>query len=273
MLEIARHFEQAALGFNAMVLIWPGLAAVLLGLFLWLGGIRFRKILLAVIGAAGGFACGYFVIGRTLVSAAVCGLIGTVLARVFAKAVIALLAAVLAACITFGFLARPYIEEVGDSLLTSSIAIQDNTGRSTMGQTVEKLWACGYDFDVTIRQVYCMMPLYQKAVIVAVAAVVMAGGFFLRRFVSALCCASLGTILVFGGMILLLLFKGAKPLTWITAGAPFYAAVFVAMTTFGTLEQLFICPLSAEKPVTNKKAGKNKNKQGDGEPKSNWRNK
>jgi hypothetical protein len=43
-------------------------------------------------------------------------------------------------------------------------------------------------------------------------------------------------------MVLLLLYKGAMPVTVIDRKAPFFAAVFGAMIAFGTIEQLVLCP-------------------------------
>ncbi|GAG23662.1 unnamed protein product, partial [marine sediment metagenome] len=39
MFELLEHFEQVAVRFSPVVLIVPGLVAVLLGLFVWLGGL------------------------------------------------------------------------------------------------------------------------------------------------------------------------------------------------------------------------------------------
>ena len=55
MLEIAQNFEQVAAEFRPVVLIGPGLAAVWVGLFVWLGGLGVRRVLLAVVGAITAF--------------------------------------------------------------------------------------------------------------------------------------------------------------------------------------------------------------------------
>ncbi|RKY04303.1 MAG: hypothetical protein DRP66_11905 [Planctomycetota bacterium] len=68
------------------------------------------------------------------------------------------------------------------------------------------------------------------------------------RFVAAATCASLGTVAIFAGMILVLLYKGARPLTGIYQMPAFFAAAVVAMAAFGTFVQLLLCPTRTKKP-------------------------
>jgi uncharacterized membrane protein len=55
----------------------------------------------------------------------------------------------------------------------------------------------------------------------------------LWAFIFSLC----GTIIIFVGMILLLVYKGAEPIKTITQKPPFFIALFAAMTLFGTIIQ------------------------------------
>jgi len=71
MLEIAKNFEQMATGFSPIVLIAPGLVCVVVGLFIWLGGLGFRRPLAAVVGAVSGGICGFFITDRNIMF--VCG--------------------------------------------------------------------------------------------------------------------------------------------------------------------------------------------------------
>jgi len=69
MLEIAQNFEQMSGRLSPIVLITPGLTAVIVGLIVWLAGLRFRRIIVAVLGAFIGSVCGLFAIGRNVVAA------------------------------------------------------------------------------------------------------------------------------------------------------------------------------------------------------------
>ena len=238
MLEIAQYFEQVPAGFRPIVLIASGLAAVLVGLFIWLGGLGVRRVLLAVVGAITGGICGFFTIGRNIASALILAAGAAIIAIMFEKIFITILAASLAAVFGFAVLAKPYTESSAD-------------------------------FSTDIKQACLQMPLYCWAIIVALAVIFILAGFFLWRLTSALCCATLGTFLIFAGMILLLLYKGAAPISSIYSRTPFYAAVFVAMTAFGTMEQLLLCQRAEEK-LTRKKET-NKGKKGPGKTRLNWR--
>ena len=102
------------------------------------------------------------------------------------------------------------------------------------------------------------MPFSGRASVAALAVIFMLAGFYMRRFISALCCAALGTLLVFAGMIMLLLFKGAEPVTTIRAWPNFYSAVFLVMVAAGTTAQLLLCPPPREKGMKKKKPDKDK---------------
>jgi len=238
MLEIAQYFEQVTAGFRPIVLIASGLAAVLVGLFIWLGGLGVRRVLLAVVGAITGGICGFFIIGRNIASALILAAGAAIIAIMFEKIFITILAAGLATVFGFAVLARPYIESSAD-------------------------------FSTEIKQACLQMPLYCWAIIVALAVIFILAGFFLWRLTSALCCATLGTFLIFAGMILLLLYKGAAPISSIYSRTPFYAAIFAAMTAFGTMEQLLLYQLAEEK-LTRKKET-NKGKKGPHETRMSWR--
>ena len=170
--EIVRDFEQMAVRFDTTVLIGLGLTAVLLGLFVWLGGLAFSRSLVAVIGAAGGGVCGFFMTGQNIMPA---------MAWAAAAAVIAL---------------------VLEKMLT--------------------------------------------------------GGSFFWRLISAVFCSVSGTTLVFAGMTLLLLYKGATPAKSIAGKQSVYLAVFAGMIVFGTVEQLLLCRRFGKKLIRKKQADKDK---------------
>ena len=237
MLEIAQNFEQVAAGFRPIVLIAPGLAAILVGLFVWLGGLGVRKVLLAIVGAITGGICGFFIIGRNIASALILTAVAAVIAIMFEKIFITILTAGLAAVFGFAILARPYIES-------------------------------SPDFSAEIKQACLQMPMYCWAIIVTLAVIFILAGFFLWRLTSALCCAAFGTLLIFAGMTSLLLYRGAAPITCIYSRTPFYAAVFAAMTAFGTTEQLLLCQRDKEKLKRKKET--NKGKKVPDETKPSW---
>ena len=69
MLEIAQDLEQAARSFQPIVLIGPGTACVIVGLFVWLGGLGLRRLLTGIVGAVCGAALGLFIVADSIIAA------------------------------------------------------------------------------------------------------------------------------------------------------------------------------------------------------------
>ena len=82
MFEILQNFEQAAARFSPIVLIGPGIATVIVGLFVWLGGLGFRKVLAGVLGAVFGWICGFFISGRNIIAGAASAVVATFVATI-----------------------------------------------------------------------------------------------------------------------------------------------------------------------------------------------
>jgi len=66
----------------------------------------------------------------------------------------------------------------------------------------------------------------------------------------------LGTMFIFAGMILLLLYKGSAPISAIFHKAPVYATVFAAMAAFGAVVQLVFCRQGKRKSRRVEQPGK-----------------
>lgn len=253
--ESFQNFERIAASFSPIVLIGLGSAAVLLGLFLWVGGLGFRRILAAILGAVSGSICGFFIISHNIAAlalAAIAAFIAVILERFF----ITILAASLAAAFALIILAYPYIER-------SDAAIPLNHGEvSEQGLTVSASGSLKiikiYIVDCIdkLKQACLKMPVYNWLIITALVVIFMLVGLYLYRLASAFCCAALGTMLIFAGMISLLLYKTSAPVSHICHSSSFYLAVFIAMITFGTLEQLLICKLPKRQPTRKKQTNK-----------------
>ncbi len=258
MLEIFQNFEQAALRFAPLTLIVPGLATIIVGLFVWLGGLGFRRLLITLVGAISGGACGFFLFSRNIISATVAAGLAALIAIIFERLFFIILAAALVAVFAFAVLAGPYIEKPSGANPENQDKISGQETTVTVRQSVEILNAYAIDFTSRIKQACSQMPAYSWAIIGALAIILIIGGFWIWRLVSALCCSALGTLLIFAGMILLLLYKGSAPITQIAARSPFYGAVFIGMTAFGTVEQLLLCRYEEKKSKRKKRADKDK---------------
>ncbi|MHC4574848.1 MAG: hypothetical protein ACYS76_12095 [Planctomycetota bacterium] len=222
MLEIARNLENLARGLKPAWLIGFGLAALSLGLFVWLGGLGFRKLLVLVVGAVAGGACGFFFSGRSIPPTLVSTAIGAVVALIIERAFITLLAAAMAAA--GGFIILTVIYKAG--------------------------------LEQGFVRALAKLPTHGWVLPAALALILLVAGTYLWRLTSALCCAVLGTLLIFTGMTLLLVHKGAVPVAHICTRPAYYAVVSAAMIAFGTVEQLLLCPGKRRPPAREKKPDK-----------------
>jgi len=270
MFEIAQYLEQTAVRLNPAVLIGLGLAAVLLGLFVWLGGLGFRRVLVAIVGAVSGGICGFFITARNVIPATVSAVIAAVIAIIFERIFIAILTGVLAAALGFAVLAKPYIERGKETTPIDRNEIQRRGEAFGIQQSAEITKEYIADFITEMKQILSQMPVYNWAIIAALAVIFTAAGFFQWRFASAFCCAALGAMLIFAGMILLLLYKGAAPISRICQNQSLYLGVFAAMTIFGMTEQLLLCQRIKGK-LTRKKKTNNDRKEPEKIP-TDWRN-
>jgi hypothetical protein len=256
MLEVCQHFEQVAARFSPAVLIGAGSAALVVGLFVWLGGLGLRKILLAVAGAVAGGVCGFFITGGNFILASAAAALGVVIAVVFGRVFIIILAGALAAVFGFAVLAGPYIGSA-DSLEQYRVSeAQGATEPLSLRQSAETAKTYTADFGAAIKQTGLELPVGRWAIIGGVIVIFVTAGLFIWRLASALSCSALGTVLIFGGMILLLLYKGAEPISVICRRGQFYLCIFIGMIAFGTVEQLLVCRRRTAKSAAKKQAAK-----------------
>ncbi len=268
MSEILQRFERSAVSFSPAVLIGAGLAAVLLGLFLWIGGLGFRKILVAILGAVTGAICGFFIVGNNIVVvalAAAAAVVAAIIERIF----IIILAAALAAVFALIILTGPYIENSQAPIPITQAPIAKPALTVSVRGSLKVMNTYALDCFNVIKQASAKLPLNRWIMIAAVLVVVIVAGLLLWRLTFAFSCAALGTMLIFAGMILLLLYKGSAPVSRIFHGSLFYLIVFIAMIFFGTLEQLLLCKDVKRQSTRKKQAGKDE--QGPVMKKHDWR--
>jgi len=78
--------------------------------------------------------------------------------------------------------------------------------------------------------------------------VIFVGGFLKGRIFAAVSCSLIGTLLVFHGMISLLIYKGATPLTIIYVKAQYYGIAAASMVIVGIAIQILLCPTKSRLP-------------------------
>jgi hypothetical protein len=261
MLETIQNFESVmgpAARDYPLVVTAPGGAAVAVGLFVWLGGFGFKRVLMAIAWAGGGAALSYFVVGwgliPTVASACVAAGIAAILDRVF----IALFASILVALIGFIVLVGPHLKpppaqpEVGGQTDNAQAEPEAQTVTASSTNSMEELKAYLFDVGGQVRRTGSELPVYQWGIVLLLAILLLVGGFVFRRLVAALTFSVLGTLLIAAGLLLLLLYKGSMPLSQVGNRPLMYAGIFTGMVAFGTIQLLF-CQGGLLKPAKKPK--------------------
>ena len=257
MFQILQDFELTAGRFTPIVLIGPGVAAVIIGLFVWLGGLGFRRALAVVLGAVTGWISGYFIAGRNIMAAAASAVVAAVIAVMLQRAFITILAASLAVVLTFFVFTGmcPEIIKATEDVPILASKLADQVEVIEVSLTLVVLKEYLIDFSNMVKMAASHMRTSGWAAMAGSGVILLIAGLLLRRLISALCCAVIGSMLIFAGMILLVLYKGSLPISIIRDKSLYYAAVFGLMVVFGTLVQLLLCP-DLEKKVKKVKKGK-----------------
>lgn len=269
MFGLLQNFEQAAGRFSPILLIGLGIAALLVGLFIWLGGLGLARILCGVVGAVAGAVCGLFVIRCTILSAAFLATVLATFAVIFERIFFIVLTAALATVVSFAILAWPYLGIPQQLSATNPGSVSVHEPTLSINETIEVVRVYFINLHRELKQVRSWMPLHNWVMVAALAAVFLSIGFYLWRLTSALSCAALGTMLIFAGMVLLLLYKGSVPISSVCCKAPFYSGIFIAMTAFGTIVQLLLCRRAKKRSTKRKES--NGDREELGRAKHSWR--
>jgi hypothetical protein len=268
MVEVLKSFEQVAGRLNSLVLIVPGLVMVAAGLFVWLGGLGMRRAVFAVLGAAAGEVIAVLLITRNVTFIGISAIVTACLAASFQRLFIALLLGLLAFGAAFAVLARPGLMEFQGALVGGE-KDGPRDQKLTADDSLQVARAYGLDLVDGIRYAAGRLIPAQWAIIAAAATGLMAFGALFRSVGAAMACATLGTALIFVGLLALLIFKGSTPVERMESRPAFYGLVFTGMAIFGTLEQLALC----RKAATGRSKGKSSGQEPDkASSKRSWRN-
>ena len=267
MVEVLKTFEQVAGRFSPLVLIVPGLVLVALGLFVWLGGLGLRRALFALLGAIAGGIVTLVVVTANGVIAGALAMVAALLAALFQRAFTALLLSLLSLIVSFVVLAYPYLHEYRGTLIAGQNL--ERSQKLTVHESLNVTHAFDLDLLDGVRYAAAMLAPSQWAIIAAAVAGMGTLGVLFRSLGAALSCAFLGTAMIFGGLTLMLVYKGSAPIERLAGRPVFYGLVMAGMTTFGTLEQMTLCRrFEQQKPKA--KSGKSRStKEGS---KRSWRN-
>ncbi|MCD6394348.1 MAG: hypothetical protein J7M40_12670 [Planctomycetes bacterium] len=251
MAQALQNIEISALHFASQLLVPGGIVVVLAGLCIWLGGLRWLKFLAAGMGAMAGLigACIFSDGSATPIIAA--ALIAGGIGCFVNKPVVIFSGAAFAAVAALVILTMPAIVAAGDLKPPAHRMPYGEDGQRkmlTVSESVVELKGELLFWTSTIASSVKQSSVATPAIACVAAVIVIGTGCAMPRFVAAITCASLGAVLIFVGMILVLLYKGARPLTGMYQMPAFFGIVVVAMVAFGACVQLLLCPGRTKKP-------------------------
>lgn len=245
MLEAFQNFEKIAHDFAPQVLVVPGLLCVVLGLCLWLGGLRWSRPTALILGILAGCLWAFFLTSRQTAAFVSMAVVAGVFAAFFNRAALVVAGAATAVMIVLIIYAAPYLKiNKNQPFPPSKISTADQRAAKDITLIQESLEVAKTHLvflgDKLARAVN-LIPFERLAIPAIVGLVVGVLGYFMPQLISALSCAALGTAIIFCGMILLLLYKGAQPITHIYARAGIYNTALLAMAVFGSAVQMMLC--------------------------------
>lgn len=265
MVDIFTRFELSAQAYHSMVLLVPGLAGALLGIFLWLGGSLFARTSVAIVWLLLVAGVGVFFM-KPWVSVGV-GVLASIVVMVVNRLSTGVMSSVLVTFIVF-LVACQYADfaetarrsrPVVGSRQSAVPPIKEGVSLA-VPETFEHLKLMISGVTRASIQVGQAMEIKYQVVVGVTAFFALLMGCVLRRLAEAVCCATAGVLLIWGGMVLMLLAKGATPLTGLYARAGMCAAVIPAMMGVGVLAQLLFCLRPARQGKDSKAASGKKGK-------------
>ncbi len=231
-------FQNRVTHLQPSLLLTLAVVTIAAGLFVWLGGLGFKKIMFVVAGAFFGAFCTLFSSGTNLFLAAaiigICALLALKLQDTF----LVLVASAFTAVIGYSILIRPYFRPSSDIL-------------------------------AVIRQLAIGVPYYNWPILLALTAVPFAAVSW--QSASALFSSAAGAILLLAGVVMVLLNAGYPAVGYMTIRQDIYIAIIALATILGTIAQLWLMPkissrFAAAKQASRTKVKKAKARKGDIEP-------
>jgi hypothetical protein len=230
MIEFLWTFEHRVTGLPPRLLLVMAMVAIAAGLFVWLGGLGYRKAMFAVAGAFCGAVCTMSTSNSNLLLAAALVGAGVLLALKFQNTFLTLMTSVFAAVYGFSILIRPYVD-ASDDLLS------------------------------IIRQLTIDVPYYNWPILLTLIVAPLGASAAFWQGTSAVLCSAAGTAMLLTGTILLLVRSGFAATGYISSKRELYLELFIAATIIGAIVQLLLLPKFSNRFAAVKEAAKIKAKR------------
>ena len=271
MFEILIRIETLCLDGQPIVLFGCGLLVLILGLPLWLAGSYFSSIILGLLGAVVGSACGLLVCQwldiSALISMSVGAVVFTIAAVLFRNALIILLATIVFALaggtVYSSLILKETVPQPSSELnpiFVQPFSQMDSSSRLTYADQVT---VNGDTFlerlKLLIKDALQTMSPYKWKVLLSALVGGVAGLlliWFIRKLILALCYSGVGTFLVLIGAEVILLGINVHLCSLFQGQRSVFTIIFLSMLGFGTIFQLLVTRSKTKRAAEEKGSNK-----------------
>ena len=273
MFEILIRIETLCLEVHPLVLFGCGLLVMILGLLLWLAGSYFSSVILGLLGAVVGSACGLLVSQwldlSALISMSVGAVVFTIAAIVFKNALIILLATIVFALaggtVYSSLILKETVPQPSSRLHSAYVqpfSQMDSSSRLTYTDIITENRDTFFEkLKLIINDAFNTMTPYKWKILLS-ALVGGVGGllliWFIRKLILALCYSGVGTFLILIGIDVILLVIKVNLCSLFQERRLAFTITFLSMLSFGAIFQLLVTK-SKTKQVAEEKSDYKKN--------------
>lgn len=242
MLDAFRHLQRVAPLAVPLLVVLPGIICVLGGLCMWLGGLRGSKFVACLLGSICGLICAFLFTNGSIGLIAGVAVIWMFFGLIFERVTIAFAGAVVVVAICFIAFTWPTLDANLNCPYPEFIKASTAGGSEQVRADLVEIGKQYAFFTGKVVEAAKTVSTVHFVLSVSAGLTIFIGGFLKGKITAAASCSLMGTLLVFHGMILLLMYKGATPLTIIYMKARYYGIAAAVMVVAGFAVQLMLCP-------------------------------
>ena len=242
MLDAFQHLQRVAPLAVPLLMVVPGIICVLGGLCVWLGGLRWSKFVACLLGSICGLVCAFLFTDGGIGILATVAVIWMFFGLIFERVTIAFAGAVVVVAICLVAFTWAALDANLNCPYPEFVKVSAASGSEQVRADLVEIGKQFAFFAGKVAEATKTVSTVRFILSVCVGLAILIGGFLKGKITVAASCSLMGTLLVFYGMILLLMYKGATPLTIIYMKAQYYGIATAVMVVVGIAVQLMLCP-------------------------------
>ncbi|MCK4958115.1 MAG: hypothetical protein KAT00_01920 [Planctomycetes bacterium] len=242
MSEAFRHLQRVVPLAGPLLVVVPGIICVLGGLCMWLGGLKWSKFIACLLGGICGLICAFLFTDGGIGVLAGAAVIWMFFGLIFERVTIAFAGAVAVAAICILAFTWGSLDANLDCSYPEFAKVSAANGSEQVRADLIEIGKQFAFFAGKVVESARTVSTVHFILSISAGLAIFIGGFLKGKIVAAASCSLIGTLLVFHGMILLLMYKGATPLTIIYMKAQYYGIAAAVMVAVGTAVELMLCP-------------------------------